>query len=283
MPRALRRFACLFLGALLANPAALTVNAAEHSQPAELLFGSVAADIPAVMNQRLKPLADYLGRELGRPVSLRLAPDLARAAEEVAAGAVDISYLTPVAYLRAHERGGVRLIAKVITQGRSSLKLMIVTRADSAIQNPRDLAGKTFAFGDPAAILQRAVVVNAGVRLEELGSYKFIGHYDNIARGVANGDFDAGILKDTTAYDWMKKGLRIIHTSPDLPPYNIAVSSKLDEGLARTIQAALLSLDGATPEHRRIIKSLDQSYDGFARASDGEYDAVRKMIKPFEK
>ena len=50
------------------------------------------------------------------------------------------------------------------------------------------------------------MVVGAGVKLEELGSYRFIGHYDNIARGVANGDFDAGILKDTTAYEWGTQG-----------------------------------------------------------------------------
>ncbi len=249
---------------------------------ADLQLGSVAADIPAVMHQRLKPLADYLARELGEPVTLRLAPDLKRAAEEVASGQVDISYLTPVAYLRAHSAGKVRLVAKVVTQGQGALRLMIVARDDSALRSPRDLVGKSFAFGDPAAILQRAVVVHSGIRLEELGGYKFIGHYDNIARGVANGDFDAGILKDSTAEAWSRKGLRIIHTSPALPPYNIAVSGHTPEALENRIRAALLRLNIARPDQAEVIRALDSQYTGFAAVSDGEYDIVRTLVQPFQ-
>jgi phosphonate transport system substrate-binding protein len=256
---------------------------AQERKPDELLFGSVAMDIPAVMYQRLKPLTDYLASELKRPVRLKLAPDMSKAISDVATGSVDIAYLTPVAYIKAQKAGQVRLVAKTITKGEESFRLMVVVRHDSPIKQVKDLAGKSFAFGDEAAILQRAVVVNAGVPIEQLGSYKYLGHYDNIARGVANGDFDAGILKDTTAFQWEKKGLRILHTSPALPPYNIAVSSRVDDATLRALQDALVKLNPANPENLRIIKVLDQSYDGFAATHDAEYDVVRQLIKPFQK
>ena len=259
-----------------------SATAAEHN-PAEVLYlGSVAMDIPAEMHRRLKPLTDYLSGELKRPVQLRLSADLNTAQGEVAYGRVDIAYLTPVAYIRAYDQGRVRLVAKTITRSEHSFRLMIAVRHDAPIKTSRDLVGKSFAFGGPAAILQRAVVVGAGVKLEELGGYRFIGHYDNIARGVANGDFDAGILKDTTAYEWERKGLRVIHKSPELPPYNIVVSRRIDEGLYAAIRRAFLRLDSANPEHMRVIKSLDPNYSGFAPTSDAEYDVVRKLIKPFE-
>ncbi len=252
--------------------------------PAQTLyFGSVAMDIPAEMHRRLKPLTDYLSSEIKRPVQLRLSANLNAAADEVAAGRVDIAYLTPVAYLRAHDQGGARLVAKMKTRDERSFRLMVVVRHDSPIKNARGLVGKSFAFGDPAAILQRAVVVGAGVKLEELGSYKFLGHYDNIARGVASRDFDAGILKDTTAYEWERKGLRVLHASPDLPPYNIVVSRRLDDGLYAALRRAFLKLDPANPEHMRVIKSLDPNYSGFAPTSDADYDVVRKLIRPFDK
>ena len=155
--------------------------------------------------------------------------------------------------------------------------------ANSPAKSVGDLAGKSFAFGDPAAILQRAVLVNAGLRLEQLGSHRFIGHYDNIARGVANGDFDAGILKDTTAYEWERKGLRILHASPPLPPYNIAVSRRVDEPTRNALRQALLRLNPRDPAHRNVVESLDRNYDGFAPVTDAEYDVVRKLVKPFEK
>jgi phosphonate transport system substrate-binding protein len=252
-----------------------------RAEAQEIKFGSVAMDIPAEMHRRLKPLTKYLTDSLQVPVSLRLSPDMPNAIKEVSTAAVDLSYLTPVAYIKAKAKGDVQLIAKTVTQGQGSFQLMIVVRADSPIKQVEDLAGKTFAFGDVAAILQRAVVVGAGMPLEKLGEYKFIGHYDNIARGVAAGDFDAGILKDTTAFQWQKKGLRVIYESPDLPPYCIAARRGVDGKLLAEVREALLKLNFSNPEHQRVIKALDESYDGFLPASEAEYDVVQKLIQPF--
>ncbi|KPJ96857.1 MAG: phosphonate ABC transporter substrate-binding protein [Gammaproteobacteria bacterium SG8_15] len=247
----------------------------------ELLFGSVAMDIPAVMHKRLTPLTRYLSHELGRPVSLKLSPNMGVAIDEAAKSNVDLAYLTPVAYLKAHDKGGAELVAKTVTKGKASFKLMIVVRENSPIKTIDDLQGKSFAFGDERALLQRAAVVGAGLKLEQLADYKFLGHYDNIARAVMSKDFDAGILKDTMAYKWEGKGLRILYASPDLPPYNIVVSKKVDPKLLGKIRQAFLKLDRKNPEHLKVIKALDKKYDGFAPTSDAEYDVVRQLIKPF--
>lgn len=274
-----RYLAGLVLLALLPASAARATAA----DPQDLTLGTVAMDIPAVMHQRLSPLARYLSAAVGRPVRVRPAPDLSKAVDEIASGSVDIAYLTPVAYLKAQRAGNVRIVAKTVTKGESTFRLMIVTRADSTIRSVRELAGKRFAFGDPAAILQRAAVVNAGIRLEQFGSYRYLGHYDNIARGVSSGDFDAGILKDTTAYQWQDKGLRILHASPELPPYNIVVSRRLEPATIAAIQKALIQLDVRKGDHRAIIKALDASYDGFVAATDSDYDVIRQLVAPFDK
>jgi len=247
----------------------------------ELLFGSVAMDIPAVMHKRLKPLTNYLSKTLDQPVSLKLSPNMGAAIKETAAGTVDLAYLTPVAYLKAHKKGNAKIIAKTVTKGKASFKLMIVVKEDSPIKTVKQLVGKSFAFGDEKALLQRAAVVGSGMSLEKLGSYQFIGHYDNIVRAVMNGDFDAGILKDTMAYKWEGKGVRVLYATPDLPPYNITASKNVDDATFRKLQKAFLDLNPKNPEHLKIIKALDKKYDGFARTSDKEYNIVRKLIKPF--
>ena len=258
----------------------MSIQAQERN---ELVLGSVAMDIPAVMHARLRPLTTYLSKELGVAVNLKLSPNMGAAINEAANANVDLAYLTPVAYLKAHDKGNAKIIAKTVTNGKSSFQLMIVVKEDSPIKTIEDLVGKSFAFGDPKALLQRAVVVNSGIELEQFKDYKFIGHYDNIARAVAIGDFDAGILKDTTAFKWQNKGLRILYRSPDLPPYNIAVTSRVSDDMANKLKNAFLKLDGKTPEHLQVIKALDKKYDGFADTSDAEYDIVRKLIVPFNK
>ena len=249
----------------------------------ELKFGSVAMDIPAVMHKRLKPITVYLSERLNMPVTLKLSPNMSVAINDAAYGIVDLAYLTPVAYLKAHEKGNAQIVAKTVTNGKASFQLMIVVKQDSPYKTVEDLIGKSFAFGDKKALLQRAAVVGSGITLEQFSEYKFIGHYDNIARAVANDDFDAGILKDTMAYKWKDKGLRILYSSPNLPPYNITASANVSKKLLLELKQAFLELDGKNPEHLNIIKSLDKKYDGFADTNDHEYDVVRKLIEPFNK
>lgn len=278
----MKRYGYLFVAALCAMPA--LAGSAQVAGPEEhgIRFGSVAMDIPAEMYRRLTPLTKYLSDSLKRPVTLKLSPNMSAAIDDVAKGDVELAYLTPVAYLKSRAKGETQLVVKMLTNKKPSFQLMIAVRKDSPFQRVEDLKGKTFAFGDKAAILQRAVVVGAGMPLESLDEYKFIGHYDNIAKGVANGDFDAGILKDTTAMEWEKKGLRVLYSSPPLPPYNIVASSKLDAKLLKQIRQAFLDLDIKNPAHKKVIQALDDEYDGFAPARDADYDVVRRLIAPFE-
>ncbi len=272
----LRSSSFLLLLALFAVPAF-----ADDGKP--LRFGSVAQDTPAVMQKRLLPLTTYLSKALNRPVVLKLSTDMPGAINALVTGDVDLAYLTPVAYVNAHARNKAQLVVNMLTDGRPSFKLKIVVREDSPIRKIEDLAGKRFAFGDPAALLQRAVVVGAGMPLEHLGSYGFVKHYDNIVRGVLVGDYDAGIANDNTARQWQGKGIRILYDSEDLPPYNIAAAGGIDQVTLNKLREALLRLDPSIPEQKLIISALDDGYTGFVVANDADYDVIRKLIKPFKK
>ena len=274
----LRRFCLMlcFTSVLMAS-----VNAEDKGTDA-IRFGSVAMDTPAAMHHRLNPLIQYLTQALGKPVTLALSANMEEAITAVAQGDVDLAYLTPVAYLRAHAQGGAQLVVKTVTQGKGTFQLMVVVKEESAIQHIEELAGKSFAFGDPAALLQRATVVEAGMSLERLSEQVFLGHYDNISRAVVRGFYDAGILKDTTALKWQGKGLRILHYSPHLPPYNIAAAANADESMLAAMQAAFLKLDAKNEDHHAVIQALDKKYSGFAEVNDAEYNVVRRMIAPFE-
>jgi phosphonate transport system substrate-binding protein len=249
----------------------------------ELRFAVVVTDVPAEMSRRLAPLMRYLAETLQRPVSLKLLPNMPTAIDQVSKGEAELAYLTPEAYIESHARADTQAVVKTVTRQQPSIRLTIVVRQPGPIMGVEGLKGKTIAVGDKAALLPRAVVTAAGIPPEQLGDFRSVGRDDNIAQGVLRGDFDAGVLRDTAAFPWEGKGLRVLYSSPALPPYNITASRKVDAKLLRQLQEALLRLDFNNPKHRGVIQALDREYDGFAPTSDAEYDLARRLIAPLAK
>jgi phosphonate transport system substrate-binding protein len=244
----------------------------------DVQLGSVAMDIPAAMVKRLTPLTDYLSKKTGLKVSFRASADLGSAVDDLGTNTTQIAYLTPAAYLEAHEKYGATPLVNPLSKGKGTFTLMIVVKKDSPIKSMKDLHGKTFAFGDKKAILQPAVVESAGFRLEEFKSYDYLNHYDNIAKAVLHGDFDAGILKDSVAEKFAAQGLRIIHTSPPLPSYVFAVNKKLKARTVAKIKKAMLELKDDTEEHKAILTALESTYTGFEVGKDKDFNGIRKLL-----
>lgn len=250
----------------------------EDSLAEEVQLGSVAMDIPAAMVKRLAPLTRYLSNKTGLNVNFRASADLGSAVDDLGTNKTQIAYLTPAAYLEAHKKYSAIPLVNPLNKGKGTFTLMIVVPQDSPIKTMSDLRGKKFAFGDKKAVLQPAVVENAGFNLSEFASYNYLNHYDNIAKAVINGDFDAGILKDSIAEKYALQGLRIIHTSPPLPSYIFAVNKKLPAKTITKLKNAMLALKDDTEENKLILTALEKGYNGFEAASDKDFDGIRKLL-----
>ena len=258
------------------------LNSAQAAEQEELFLGSVAMDVPAEMVRRMAPLTEYLTRKTGIKISFRASPNLGSAVNELGKDFTHIAYLTPVAYIEAREKYKAQPLVSPITHGKSTFNLVVAVRSDSPYKTLDDLKGKKFAFGDQKALLQRAVVVGGGVKLEEFSQYGFLKHYDNIAKAVLNKDFDGGILKDTIYEEFAPKGLRKVYTSPPLSSYLFAVSDRVPPATVKKLRAAFLDLKAGNPEHLAVLRELDKGYDGFEPTEDKDYDAIRKLIAPFQ-
>jgi phosphonate transport system substrate-binding protein len=253
-------------------------HAAQNTDADALQLGSVAMDIPAEMVKRLTPLTQYLSDKIGTPVSFHASPNLNSTVEDLGLNTTQIAYLTPAAYLEAHEKYAAVPLVNPLNKGKGTFTLMIVVQKDSAIKTMQDLRGKKFALGDKKAILQPAVVESAGIKLEEFSAYEYLNHYDNIAKAVINGDFDAGIVKDSIAEKFAAQGLRVIHTSVPLPSYVFAVNKNLPPKIIARLKAAMLALKADTEENKAILTALEKGYDGFESADDKNFDGIRKLL-----
>lgn len=254
------------------------VYASEKATADILQLGSVAMDIPAEMVKCLTPLTQYLSSKTGLTVNFHASPNLDSTVHDLGMNTTQIAYLTPAAYLEAHEKFAVIPLVNPLNKGKGTFTLMIAVQKDSSIKSIGDLRGKKFAFGDKKAQLQPAVVESAGIKLEEFASYDYLNHYDNIAKAVINGDFDAGILKDSVAEKFTAQGLRVIHTSPPLPSYVFAVNKNLPPKIIAKLKSAMLELKNDTEEHKAILSALEKGYDGFEVADDKDFDGIRKLL-----
>lgn len=245
----------------------------------EIKFGSVATDTPAAMVKRVTPMVEYLAQKTGYKVSLQLSPDITSSTDSLGLNTTQIAFLTPAAYVQAHKKYGVLPLVSFLQNGKNYFNLIIVVKKNGPIKTVKDLKGKTFAFGDKKAKLQPAVVIKSGIKLEELSSYQYLNHYDNIAKAVIHGDFDAGILTDAVVDRYKKLGteLRIIYVSDPLPSHVIAINNKVTPEVAHKLQEALLSLNGKNPKEKALIAGLESSYDGFQKGDDKDYDVVRTL------
>jgi phosphonate transport system substrate-binding protein len=250
----------------------------QSANAANIYLGSVAMDVPAEMVKRLTPLAKYLSKQTGLNVEFRASPNLGSAVDELGNNTTQIAYFTPAAYMEAHTKYGVIPLVKPLNKGKGTFTLMIGVATNSPIKTVQDLRGKKFAFGDKKAVLQPAVVENSGIKLEEFASYAYLNHYDNIAKAIINGDFDAGILKDTIAERFQSQGIRIIHTSLPLPNYLFAVNKNLPKKNIAKLKKAMLALKDDSEEHKAILASLEKGYNGFETSSDKDFDGMRKLL-----
>lgn len=249
----------------------------------DITIGAVAMDAPVEMIQRMTPLAEYLARQTGYQMKFRPAPTLNSAVEDLGKDTVQIAYMTPAAYITAHEKYQAVPLVSPLTHGKSTFNLVVVVQKDSPIQKLDELKGKRFAFGDPKALLQPAVLLEAGIKVQDFSNVAYLKHYDNIAKAVLLGDFDGGIMKDTVYEKFASQGLRVVYTSPPLASYVFVVSSKLNAATQNKLKDAFMALNKPSPETLSVLKSLDQGYNGFQPSSDQDYDRERKLINSVKK
>jgi len=104
---------------------------------------------------------------------------------------------------RMHRPFGATLLATALRRDKPFQHAAIICRRDARIRALPDLRGRSFAFGDinstSSHIVPRAMLLEAGVGIEHLGSFEYLGHHDAVAAAVLRGDYDAGAAMESVA------------------------------------------------------------------------------------
>ena len=117
----------------------------------ELVFAKVPDENASGTTDRWTPFTEYLSRELGTKVTLRIANDYAAVIEGQRAGNIHIAMYGPASYARAYIVGAkVEPFAiEVSGDGTKGYYSVLYVKSDSSYKDIKDLKGKNLCLVDP--------------------------------------------------------------------------------------------------------------------------------------
>ena len=261
--------AVLATAALLAGPFAGAARAQDwKAKYPQLTYGVIPVENASGTVDRYTPMIEYLSRELGVPVKLRVANDYAAVIEGQRAGNIQIAFYGPASYARAVLTGVKTepLVVQRHDSGQTGYYSVIFVRANSPYQKIEDLKGKTLALVDPNSTsgnqAPRFFLHREGHDVDSFFAKTiFAGSHENAVLALAQGTVDAaanlwnsptdsvvirlaakGLLRDAMGKPLSKDDFRVIFKSDFLPEGPTAVLASLPEDLKARIRTALLEM-----------------------------------------
>src|SRR6202790_2014460 len=249
----LNRRDLLLASAALLSTVGVARGADWKSQYPELTFAVVPAENASGVSDRYAPFTEYLSKQFGVPVKLRVANDYAAVIEGQRAGNIQIAYYGPASYSKAYLTG-VKTEPFVTTRnndGAIGYYSVIYVKADSPYKDIHDLKGRTIGFVDPNSTsgynAPRYFLGKAGIDVDSFfGKSIVTGSHENaviaLEQGTVdcaanwwNADNDSNLTGMDTKGMAKKENFRIIFKSGLLPGSPYAYLSDLPDDLKKSI------------------------------------------------
>ncbi|MBW7833004.1 MAG: phosphate/phosphite/phosphonate ABC transporter substrate-binding protein [Simplicispira suum] len=265
--------------------AALTLAGVAQAQQTPLQFGVGLFQPDKEKNDATyKPLAEYLARQLQRPVQLRTVDSWEGLAKSLANGETDMALMGPWGYVLANNEAGAEVVSTILYDGKPEYYAIIVTHPKSGIHTLADLKGKTFAFGDKGStsgyLIPSHHFMTLGIHPERYFSKVLYTKHQAIETQVTQGVLDAGADYNRNRNAMIEEGLikaeqsKIIWQSAPLPNDAFVVSKALatDKALVARLQTALVGVGAALASQPKLLPA---HYTGFVTRDNAFYKPIR--------
>jgi phosphonate transport system substrate-binding protein len=195
---------------------------------------------------------------------------------------VDLAYMGPASYVIMTRKYGLKhVLARLEINGTPLFQGVMITRKNSSISTLHDLAGKSFAFGDPNSTMSYLVPLfmlhEAGIRKDTLARHSFLSSHQNVALGVLMGDFDAGAVKEEVFYEFKERGLKDLAWTPKISEHVFVARSTLPSGTVNSLRNALLTLSD-----KSVFSSIKSSMTALVPADNSDYNNLRSIMLSLE-
>lgn len=251
---------------VLALLAALAITLPAHAE--DLVFsvteGVTYQATPKEIRDKFEPIAELIGKALGRNVKLVLVP----AYDDVRAGLAkqeyDVSFIHPAHVSMAEIKAG-RYQSVAWTTGFTEYAVSILAPSTDPIKKFDELRGRTLVTPDPDSIT--AVMVRAMLRTENFkpGDVRVITtrYQDAVPFYIENTFANVGATAaNAVVKQWTDKGGKVIEKSRGVPIKQFIVASRVSQRDRERIREVLLTLPQTEPGRRALAAS---GYKGFTQ------------------
>ncbi|HLW92319.1 MAG TPA: phosphonate ABC transporter substrate-binding protein [Roseiarcus sp.] len=296
----------LILGAALAAAAFSAVRAHAEDWRAkypEIVFAMVPEENASGVTDRYAPFIDYLTKELGVKVTLRIANDYAAVIEGQRAGNIHIAYHGPASFARALVTG-VKVEAFAIdvnSDGSKGYYSVFYVKKDSPYQKLDDLKGKVIGLVDPNSTsgysMPLFILDKMGVDPDTFFAKQLVtGSHENAVIALTSGQVDVaanwwnapgdsnltrmlnkGMLKNADGTPMKEDDFRIILKSNLIINSPTAYLADLPDDMKAAIREAFFN--APTKAKDAFDKLSDGKNRPWAPIANADYDDTVKLIK----
>ena len=275
-----RAFAC----ALLLSTAAFADDSLTFgiSQP----YGAEAAEkVPAVVEP-------YLSKALKGPVKVVRFATSEELADALAAGKVDLAWITPLAFVRASQKNpGVSALSKATRKGTLFYRAAFIVKQGSPLATLASLKGKKVAFVSKTStsgyLFAREMLARENLNPDGFfGEETFAGDHPAVCKAVREGKADVGATfaaepaegKDVVASGCEEGAgdFKVLASTGNLPNEVIAARDFFPPTRINDVIATFGRMDGS-PEGKKVLETF--RVDGWGVAVDGDFAPVFDLLR----
>lgn len=249
-------------------------------------FGVLSIAQPSRIHLNWQPFADYMSKQLGRPIELVVPRGFGKMKKAISNGEVDFFYINSHVFYRLKDSGKAEAIAQMqnISGGTTSHSDFFV-RSDSGIKKLDDIRGKKIAYVSPMGaggyLAPRAQIYNSGVNGQSETREVFTKNLSNSIYGVLLGDYDVATMCGVNYTLLSKKidtgQLSIIASSDAYPENVVGARPDIPAELKQDFKNALLSMDDSEEGRTLLQKMQSMKIKNFV-AYDESIEAITKKL-----
>lgn len=266
----------------------------------ELTLAVIPAENASGVTDRYEPFVDYLSKELGVPVKLRVANDYAAVIEGQKAGNIHLAFYGPASYARAHKvtSGGVEpFVTTINSDGSVGYYSVAYVKKDSSFKSIEDLKGKNLGLVDPNSTsgnnVPRFALDRKGIDPEQFfGKVIFAGSHENAVTALLQGTVDVAFNwwnseKDSNFSRMVNKNMakeddvRIVYKSELIQGSPYAYLTSLPGDLKKAVTQAFVE---APKKAKDAFDKLSDGKDkGFAAVTHTDFLSTVELIEFVDK